>query len=59
MGPHQPPPPPLPPQELGPSVALMARVTNRRFSGDMGDTSSAAFRSFADEFSRTVSTPAS
>ncbi|XP_035170146.1 mucin-3B-like, partial [Oxyura jamaicensis] len=40
--------------ELGSSVALMARVTNRRFSGDMGDPSSAAFRSFADEFSRTM-----
>ncbi|NWZ30556.1 MUC3B protein, partial [Asarcornis scutulata] len=40
--------------ELGPSVALMARVTNRRFSGDMGDPSSAAFRSFADEFSHTM-----
>ncbi|NXH72570.1 MUC3A protein, partial [Hydrobates tethys] len=40
--------------ELGPSVMMLARVTNRNFSEDMGDTSSTAYRSFVDEFSRTM-----
>ncbi|NXT32371.1 MUC3B protein, partial [Pelecanoides urinatrix] len=40
--------------ELGPSVMMLARVTNRNFSEDMGDTSSAAYRSFVDEFRRTM-----
>ncbi|NXW87623.1 MUC3B protein, partial [Alopecoenas beccarii] len=40
--------------ELGPSVMLLARVTNRKFSGDMRDASSVAYRSFVDEFSRTM-----
>ncbi|NWX10663.1 MUC3B protein, partial [Caloenas nicobarica] len=40
--------------ELGPSVMLLARVTNREFSEDMRDTSSIAYRSFVDEFSRTM-----
>ncbi|NWH24848.1 MUC3B protein, partial [Grus americana] len=38
--------------ELGPSVMMLARVTNRNFSEDMRDTSSIAYRSFVDEFSR-------
>ncbi|NXQ91211.1 MUC3B protein, partial [Nyctibius grandis] len=40
--------------ELGPSVMMMARVTNRNFSNDMRDTSSPTYRSFVDEFSRTM-----
>ncbi|NXB04998.1 MUC3B protein, partial [Cnemophilus loriae] len=40
--------------ELGPSVMMMARVTNRDFSEDMGDTSSPGHRRFAEEFSRTM-----
>ncbi|OPJ89913.1 mucin-3B [Patagioenas fasciata monilis] len=40
--------------ELDPSVMLLARVTNRDFSEDMRDTSSTAYRSFVDEFSRTM-----
>ncbi|NWX39427.1 MUC3B protein, partial [Steatornis caripensis] len=38
--------------ELGPSVTMSARVTNRNFSEDMRDTSSAAYRSFMLEFSQ-------
>ncbi|NXE99929.1 MUC3B protein, partial [Menura novaehollandiae] len=45
---------PLLPAELGPFVTMMARVTNRDFSEDMGDTSSPGHRRFAEEFSRTV-----
>lgn len=41
-------------KELGPSVTLVTRVTNRNFSKAMGDTSSTAYRSFVEEFSRTV-----
>ncbi|KAM4754644.1 uncharacterized protein ACIQIH_000187 isoform 2-T2 [Cyanocitta cristata] len=40
--------------ELGPFVTMMARVTNRDFSEDMGDTSSPGHRRFAEEFSRTM-----
>ncbi|NXH57485.1 MUC3B protein, partial [Rhabdornis inornatus] len=40
--------------ELGPSVTMMARVTNRDFSEDMTDASSPRHRRFAEEFSRTV-----
>ncbi|XP_048149226.1 mucin-3A-like [Corvus hawaiiensis] len=40
--------------ELGPFVMMMARVTNRDFSEDMGDTSSPGHRRFAEEFSRTM-----
>ncbi|NXF41560.1 MUC3B protein, partial [Nyctibius bracteatus] len=40
--------------ELGPSVMMMARVTNRNFSNAMRDTSSTTYRSFVDEFSRTM-----
>ncbi|NXO47154.1 MUC3B protein, partial [Aramus guarauna] len=40
--------------ELGPSVMMLARVTNRNFSEDMRDTSSIAYRSFVEEFSRTM-----
>ncbi|NWT10108.1 MUC3B protein, partial [Vireo altiloquus] len=40
--------------ELGPFVTMMARVTNREFSEDMGDTSSPGHRRFAKEFSRTM-----
>ncbi|NWS64818.1 MUC3B protein, partial [Chunga burmeisteri] len=40
--------------ELGPSVTLLAHITNRNFSEDMGDTSSNAYRGFVDEFSRTM-----
>ncbi|XP_009470621.1 PREDICTED: mucin-3B-like [Nipponia nippon] len=40
--------------ELGPSVMMLAHVTNRNFSEDMEDTSSTAYRSFVDEFSRTM-----
>ncbi|KAM6225753.1 mucin-3A-like [Spheniscus humboldti] len=40
--------------ELGLSVMMLARVTNRNFSEDMGDTSSTTYRSFVDEFSRTM-----
>ncbi|NXV93506.1 MUC3B protein, partial [Calonectris borealis] len=40
--------------ELGPSVMMLTRVTNRNFSEDMGDTSSTAYRSFVDEFGRTM-----
>ncbi|NWQ86634.1 MUC3B protein, partial [Burhinus bistriatus] len=40
--------------ELGPSILMLARVTNRNFSEDMGDTSSPTYRSFVDEFSRTM-----
>ncbi|NXN82574.1 MUC3B protein, partial [Bombycilla garrulus] len=40
--------------ELGPFVTMMARVTNRDFSEDMGDASSPGHRRFAEEFSRTV-----
>ncbi|NXS85322.1 MUC3B protein, partial [Erpornis zantholeuca] len=43
--------------ELGPFVTMMARVTNREFSEDMGDTSSPGHRRFAEEFSRTVRPP--
>lgn len=45
---------PPPHEELGPSVMLLARVTNRDFSEDMRDSSSTTYRSFVDEFSRTV-----
>ncbi|NXW63179.1 MUC3B protein, partial [Eurystomus gularis] len=38
--------------ELGPSVLMVTRVTNRNFSEDMGNASSIAYRSFVDEFSR-------
>ncbi|NXA18624.1 MUC3B protein, partial [Ibidorhyncha struthersii] len=38
--------------ELGPSILMLARVTNRNCSEDMGDTSSPTYRSFVDEFSR-------
>ncbi|XP_068780151.1 mucin-3A-like isoform X2 [Struthio camelus] len=40
--------------ELGPSVTMMARVTNRVFSEAMGNSSSAAYRSFAEEFGQTI-----
>ncbi|NXJ58473.1 MUC3B protein, partial [Spizaetus tyrannus] len=40
--------------ELGLSVMMMARITNRNFSKDMGDDSSTAYRSFVAEFSRTM-----
>ncbi|NXK15538.1 MUC3B protein, partial [Herpetotheres cachinnans] len=40
--------------ELGFSVTMEARVINRNFSEDMGDTSSTAYRGFVDEFSRTM-----
>ncbi|NWR40505.1 MUC3B protein, partial [Tachuris rubrigastra] len=40
--------------ELGPFVTMLARVTNRDFSEDMGDPSAPAHRSFAAEFSRTM-----
>ncbi|NXS72614.1 MUC3B protein, partial [Pandion haliaetus] len=40
--------------ELGLSVTMMAHVTNRDFSEDMGDNSSTAYRSFVAEFSRTM-----
>ncbi|KAF1537345.1 hypothetical protein FQV19_0015562, partial [Eudyptula minor] len=40
--------------ELGLSVMMLARVTNRNFSEDMGDTSSTTYRSFVDEFGRTM-----
>ncbi|NXW25872.1 MUC3B protein, partial [Circaetus pectoralis] len=40
--------------ELGLSVMMMARVTNRDFSKDMGDDSSTAYRNFVAEFSRTM-----
>ncbi|NXY89216.1 MUC3B protein, partial [Alcedo cyanopectus] len=40
--------------ELGPSVLLVTRVTNRDFSVDMGDPSAAAHRSFVEEFGRTM-----
>ncbi|NXL55072.1 MUC3B protein, partial [Podilymbus podiceps] len=40
--------------ELGPSVMLLTRVTNRNFSEDMRDASSAAYRSFVTEFSQTM-----
>ncbi|NXY12062.1 MUC3B protein, partial [Pteruthius melanotis] len=43
--------------ELGPFVTMMARVTNRDFSEDMGDTSSPGHRRFAEEFSQTVRLP--
>ncbi|NXP59562.1 MUC3B protein, partial [Chloropsis cyanopogon] len=42
------------PAELGPSVTMMARVTNREFSEDMGDAASPRHRRFAEEFSRTM-----
>ncbi|NXQ77065.1 MUC3A protein, partial [Quiscalus mexicanus] len=40
--------------ELGPFVAMVARVTNRDFSEDMGDASAPGHRRFAEEFSRTM-----
>ncbi|NXT00674.1 MUC3B protein, partial [Jacana jacana] len=40
--------------ELGPSFLMLAHVTNRNFSEDMRDTSSPTYRSFVDEFSRTM-----
>ncbi|NXE58114.1 MUC3B protein, partial [Casuarius casuarius] len=40
--------------ELGPSVTMMARVTNRLFSEALGNASSAAYRGFAEEFGRTM-----
>ncbi|NXG84162.1 MUC3B protein, partial [Stercorarius parasiticus] len=40
--------------ELGPSILMLARVTNRNFSEDLRDTSSPTYRSFVDEFSRTM-----
>ncbi|NXF56117.1 MUC3B protein, partial [Oceanites oceanicus] len=40
--------------ELENSVMMLAHVTNRNFSEDMRDTSSTAYRSFVDEFSRTM-----
>ncbi|NWR26069.1 MUC3B protein, partial [Emberiza fucata] len=43
--------------ELGPFVTMMARVTNRDFSEDMGDTSSPRHWRFAEEFRRTVRPP--
>ncbi|NXR52229.1 MUC3B protein, partial [Hippolais icterina] len=39
--------------ELGPSVTMMARVTNRDFSEDMADGASPGHRRFAEEFRRT------
>jgi len=41
-------------EELGSSVMMLARVTNRNFSEEMGDTSSTAYRGFVTEFSRMV-----
>ncbi|NXK01172.1 MUC3A protein, partial [Corythaixoides concolor] len=40
--------------ELGRSVMMSARVTNRKFSEEMRDPSSGAFRGFVEEFRRTV-----
>ncbi|NWX74210.1 MUC3B protein, partial [Alca torda] len=40
--------------ELGPSILMLARVTNRNFSEDLRDTLSPTYRSFVDEFSRTM-----
>ncbi|XP_064357153.1 mucin-3A-like [Dromaius novaehollandiae] len=40
--------------ELGPSVTMTARVTNRLFSEAMGNASSAAYRGFAEEFGRAM-----
>ncbi|NXT20722.1 MUC3B protein, partial [Syrrhaptes paradoxus] len=40
--------------ELGPSVMMLARVTNRNFSEDMRDSSSPTYRSFVAEFRRTM-----
>ncbi|NXW81201.1 MUC3A protein, partial [Hirundo rustica] len=40
--------------ELGPSVTMVARVTNREFSEDMADASSPGHRRFAEEFGRTM-----
>ncbi|NWI67974.1 MUC3B protein, partial [Todus mexicanus] len=40
--------------ELGPSVLMVTRVINRNFSEDMGDPSATSYRSFVDEFGRTM-----
>ncbi|NWH44200.1 MUC3B protein, partial [Fregata magnificens] len=40
--------------ELDHSLMMVAHVTNRNFSKDMGDTSSTTYHSFVDEFSRTM-----
>ncbi|NWU49516.1 MUC3B protein, partial [Dromas ardeola] len=41
--------------ELGPSILMLARVTNRNFSEDMRDTASPTYRSFMDRIYHNVS----
>ncbi|NXX19732.1 MUC3B protein, partial [Podargus strigoides] len=40
--------------ELGPSLMMSSRVTNRNYSEEMTDASSAAYRNFTEEFRRTM-----